>query len=157
VPVNNFEGHYSVSNTGKVKSHKWGKERLLKQIKNKYGYLTIFLCKNNHKTNIAVHLLVWDAFGNKLRVNKFQVDHKDEDKLNNNILNLQLLTVRQNVSKTYQLKRSLPTGVSWEKKINKYRAKIYIGNKDITLGFFYSVQKAKAAYQNKLREVYNGK
>ena len=86
--IKDYEGHYQVSNWGRVKSIKFGKEKILKLIKDKDGYLQVTLCKNNIKKVYKVHRLVAEAFidnTDKLP----QVNHKDENKLNNNVENLE--------------------------------------------------------------------
>lgn len=42
--IEGYEG-YKISNYGNVKSLKFGKEKILKPIKDKYGYLQVILCK----------------------------------------------------------------------------------------------------------------
>ena len=83
-----YEGHYQVSNFGKVKSIKFGKEKILKLNKDKDGYLQVTLCKNNIKKVYKVHRLVAEAFLDN-PYNLSQVNHKDEDKTNNNVDNLE--------------------------------------------------------------------
>ena len=83
-----YEGHYQVSNFGKVKSIKFGKEIILKLNKDKDGYLQVTLCKNNIKKVYKVHRLVAQAFLDN-PYNLSQVNHKDEDKTNNNVDNLE--------------------------------------------------------------------
>ena len=83
-----YEGHYQVSNWGRVKSIKFGKEKILKLIKDKDGYLQVTLCKNNIKKVYKVHRLVAEAFIDNTD-NLPQVNHKDENKLNNNVDNLE--------------------------------------------------------------------
>jgi len=94
--VNGFEGLYQISNFGKVKSlpRKWQpKEIILKPGKDKNGYFKVILHKNKIRYNKQVHILVFDNFGkSKRNGHKLQVDHFDENKQNNYIENLQLLT-----------------------------------------------------------------
>lgn len=92
-PVYGFEGLYEVSNLGNVKSldrykiDRWKKEVLiqgciLKQNIDKYGYLHVGLYKNAKYKNCTVHRLVAEAFIPNPD-NLPQVNHKDENKLNN--------------------------------------------------------------------------
>lgn len=88
-PVVGYEALYEVSNWGRVKSLKFGKERILKQGKDKKtGYLHVVLCKNNIKKTFLVHRLVAEAFIPNPN-NYKEVNHKDEDKTNNSVDNLE--------------------------------------------------------------------
>ncbi|WP_304610373.1 NUMOD4 domain-containing protein [Muribaculum intestinale] len=92
-----YEGLYKVSNHGRVMSFCNRKTPLvLKQRNSVWGYPTVCLCKGkkHHKT-IVVHRLVAKAFipnPNNFRV----VNHKDEDKTNNNVNNLEWCTHEYN-------------------------------------------------------------
>ena len=44
-PVSGYEGLYEVSDTGRVRSLKFGKARVLKPRNNGWGYLLVNLCK----------------------------------------------------------------------------------------------------------------
>lgn len=84
---------YQISNLGRIKSLKFGKEKILKCIKNnKSGYLHLDLYYNGKKCNNQIHILVYENFNNyKLKSNEC-VHHKDENKLNNNLDNLEFMT-----------------------------------------------------------------
>ena len=84
----NYEGHYQVSNQGRVKSLKQGKERILKARKLPSGYLQVDLYKNGEYKHYTVHRLVAKAFIPNPN-NLPDVNHKDEDKTNNNLSNIE--------------------------------------------------------------------
>ena len=91
-----YEGHYQVSNLGRVKSIKFGKEIILKQhINIKGGYYYVCLLKNGKHKNYYVHRLVAEAFL-PITDNLPQVNHKDENKLNNSVDNLEWCTNEYN-------------------------------------------------------------
>ena len=71
-----YEGLYQVSNFGRVKSTKFGKERILKLTKDKDGYLIVNLYKNNKSKTLKVHRLVAEVFLPN-PYNLPQVNHKD--------------------------------------------------------------------------------
>ena len=96
-PVVGYEGHYQISNFGRVKSIKFGKEIILKQHKDKFGYLYVDLYKNNIKKKYKVHRLVAEAFLPN-PYNLLQVNHRDENKLNNNVDNLEWCTNEYNIN-----------------------------------------------------------
>ena len=84
-----YEGLYKVSNLGNVKKCLSG--RILKSSNDKYGYKQIHLCKNGVQKTYKVHRLVAQAFLPNPN-NLPQVNHKDENKLNNNVSNLEFCT-----------------------------------------------------------------
>ena len=87
-PIKGYEGLYEVSNLGRVKSLKFGKERMLKVSKDKKGYLHVVLCKNGILKTYYVHRLVAEAFIDNTD-NLPQVNHKDENPQNNIYTNLE--------------------------------------------------------------------
>ena len=108
-PVVGYEGLYEVSNWGRVKSlkklvkshNKWGEcyitinEKILKKRIDKYGYERVMLYKHGKSKLKQVHRLVAEAFIDNPD-NLPQVNHKDEDKLNNNVDNLEFCSVLYN-------------------------------------------------------------
>lgn len=162
--IKGYEGLYQISNFGRVKSlsrivsGKKNSERRLPEIVkipgyDRKGYQIIILRKNINKV-YHIHHLVWDHFGNWGRDGrKLQVDHIDGDRLNNQIKNLQLLTNRQNITKYHKDRRELPTGVIYEKRAKKFRARIYISGKNIHLGLFNNIEDAAKAYQRALKSL----
>ena len=96
-PVIGYEGLYKISNMGRVKSIKFNKEKILFLQKDKYGYLRVGLRKMGKLKNYFVHRLVAEAFipnPNNLPI----VNHKDENKQNNCVENLEWCTVKYNNS-----------------------------------------------------------
>jgi len=95
-------GEYYISNQGRVKSHKFGKERILKPGLIGSGYQFVDLCfKGKKPTSRTIHKLVALAFIPNPE-NKPQVNHKDGDKLNNCIDNLEWVTRQENVRHAWE-------------------------------------------------------
>lgn len=107
-----FEGKYQVSNTGQVRSLNYkrtGKTKILKQNTTKRGYKQVTLCKKGEKPYpYYVHRLVAQAFIQNPN-NLPEVNHKDENKANNAVWNLEWCdrlynneygTARQRMSKS---------------------------------------------------------
>ena len=94
-----YEGLYQVSNYGRVRSLNYnhtGKVKLLKSRVNKHGYNLVYLFKYKLK-GLQIHRLVAQAFiPNPL--NLPQVNHKDENKLNNYVDNLEWCDAKYNVN-----------------------------------------------------------
>lgn len=84
-----FEDYY-VSNLGRVKSFKNGKERFLNI--NNYPYYIVGLCKNKTVTNILIHHLVYETFSDNKVLDKECVHHKNEDPTDNRFENLEKIT-----------------------------------------------------------------
>ncbi len=141
-----YSGRYQISSFGNVRNAE--KEKILSQCNDKRGYLVVTFSNNGEAKQYRIHLLVWDYFGDSKRDGrKLQVDHKDNNKKNNNISNLQLLTARQNTIKSIS-KRKLPTGVCFVSKINKYQAQAYHLGKVRWLGYFNNKEGAEQSYKN---------
>lgn len=108
-----YEGLYQVSNKGRVKSLR--NNIILKQSAERNGYPCIVLSVGNKPKTFYVHHLVSEAFvGNrpKGRMNgdwnkKFVINHKDENRLNNNIENLEIITQSENIKYGTAEKRRL--------------------------------------------------
>lgn len=91
--VKGYEGLYQISNLGNIKSNTNIKSKRI----NKQGYLTTQLCKNNKKRSKRINRLVAEAF--IPNPNNFpQVNHKDENKLNNEVSNLEWCTEKYNTN-----------------------------------------------------------
>ena len=103
-PVKGYELLYSVSNLGKVKSLHYNhgnKEKILVGRINRGGYRT-FLFNNNYKRKyITEHRLVAQAFLPNPN-NYPQINHKDGNKLNNNVCNLEWCSAKQNSIHAYK-------------------------------------------------------
>lgn len=106
VDIEDFEGLYQTSDEGRVKSlardivYKDGRirhqeEKLLKPITDSGGYLYVQLYKDGKRENKKIHQLVAIAFiPNPDGLP--QVNHKDEDKANNRVDNLEWCTHEYN-------------------------------------------------------------
>jgi hypothetical protein len=89
-----FDGKYKVTDEGKVLSTV-GKEKELKGKVTKEGYRMVVFNVNKKKIYRNVHRLVAQAFiPNPL--NLPEVNHKDGNKLNNHVDNLEWVTTREN-------------------------------------------------------------
>lgn len=112
-----YEGLYQVSNIGRIKSMRRGiiykdveicrngfkstfihpvRERIMKQHSYGTGYKQIMLSNKGTKSSPAVHRLVISAFVGPLP-DGCQVNHKDGNKSNNRVENLEYVTARENM------------------------------------------------------------
>ena len=91
-PVVGYEDSYEVSSLGRVKSIPRAGTRLtgrvLRYSLDKYGYRQVILAKNGGRKSAKIHRLVAQSF--LPNENNFPcVNHKDENKQNNNVSNLE--------------------------------------------------------------------
>jgi len=87
---------YEVSNYGKIRSTKNGKVKLLKVCVNNWGYELVCLSDGKKRYTSYIHRLVAEVFiptTNKALV----VNHKDKNKKNNIVNNLEWTTVMENM------------------------------------------------------------
>lgn len=107
--IDGYEGLYQISNLGQVKSLKFGKERIMKQKTTCHGYKAISLSINGENKEFPIHRLVAQAFIDN-PYNKPVINHKDCNKTNNNVDNLEWCTQQENIKYSYDLGRiTIPT------------------------------------------------
>lgn len=103
-----YEGRYQVSDMGRVRSLNYlGTKtvRVLKPKTSRGGYLCVSLCKNGKIWYAKIHRLVYGTFIGidkpYLRRGKgsecWVINHKDGDRTNNRLSNLELITQAENV------------------------------------------------------------
>lgn len=107
--IKGYEGFYQISNKGRVRSlnrYKYNhqgqqevKEKILKPfICN--GYYKVRLQKDGHAKKFYIHRLVASEFLDLRGYStKYQVDHIDNNRLNNDVDNLQIITQAENIKK----------------------------------------------------------
>lgn len=96
--IQGYEGLYQVSNYGRVKSlcaGRWHTEMIRKAVPDKDGYLTVVFKKDNKVSCYKIHRLVASAFISNPN-NLPHINHKDENKTNNHVSNLEWCTAKYN-------------------------------------------------------------
>lgn len=101
----NYEGYYQISNFGNIRSldrkirfnkgYSIKKGKMLKPILNKKGYYKVSLSKNQKEKRFFIHRLVAIHFIEN-PLSKEQVNHKDGNKKNNRVDNLEWCTNLEN-------------------------------------------------------------
>lgn len=129
-PIEDFKDKYEISNLGRIRN----KETSYIFIPQKRGkYLKVSLSKNGIKRQLSIHKLVAETFLNKsnfkcmpdenrslINMDKLEVNHKNEDKYDNRINNLEWCTHKYN---SYYSKCIEKCSKAKEKPINQYDLK----------------------------------
>lgn len=126
-PVKGYEGLYEVSDRGRVRGLKrtvikkngvpfTAKECMLTPHRTPKGYLLADLWKENKEKRLYIHRLVAEAFIPNPGALK-EVNHKDENKENNTVENLEWSSRLENVRYGTGIKRG---GQSRSKKVYQY-------------------------------------
>ena len=141
--IQGYEGIYQVSSHGRVKSlnyNKTGLEGILNPNNNGKGYLQVYLTKNKKSKKVLIHRLVAQAFLYK-PIDKNYVNHKDGNKSNNNVNNLEWCTRSENqqhafdtglinktkLSDTHKGERHWNYGKHWNKEAKDKMSKAHKG------------------------------
>ena len=128
---------YEISNFGRVKSYKYDKinGKIMKPYRTTKGYLQIDLQldgrKRQNRVHLAVHRLVAQAFIPNPD-NLPEVNHKDEDKTNNHVDNLEWCTTEYNCN----------YGNHGENIAKKTRMSIYSIDENGNVEYFDGVREA---------------
>lgn len=103
VPIKDYEDRYLVSNTGKIFSIK--RQIFLKPVIER-NYYRVQLFNGKKFKHFHIHRIVANTFLSN-PYNLPEVNHKDEDKLNNNVSNLEWCTKTYNINYGTCIHRSL--------------------------------------------------
>ena len=133
-----YEGLYEVSDKGNVRNVR--RNTLLKLTKTYYGYIQVNLYKNGIRTGLRVHRLVAQAFLPNPD-NLPEINHKDEDKTNNRVDNLEWCDRKYNNN----------YGDRLEKSINKKIKNGYVNEENVGLS---REEYMKKYYQEHKKELY---
>ena len=148
--IKGYDG-YGITLNGNVYS--WKTEKYLSIQMSPNGYKTILLYNNGRATMQYIHRLVYEAFVGDIPKG-LTIDHINEDKLDNKISNLQLLTRAENWRKFYD--NDEERIIEGYKKINGFN-NYYINKKGEVLSFKYGKNeeyKGEKIYTDEKGNVY---
>lgn len=162
-----WEEFYQVSDYGRVKSKPRGKLIHLKQgsfvrkfpgkilsvSPGYYGYPQCTLTDGKKREQCQVHLLVAKVFLGLKPSEGFVIDHKDNNRLNCHVDNLQKISVRINTSKDKKGGTSEFTGVSWHKTRSKWVCHISAEGGKVYLGTYEGEREASVMYLKALNKL----
>jgi hypothetical protein len=158
--IKNFPRYY-VDKTGRIYSEKT--KKILKEFSNRCGYSVVCLYNKKYKNGgyRGVHRLVAIAFIENPKQKKC-VNHKDGNKRNNHVSNLEWCTHSENQIHAYKnelmsrgsknnKKQSKYMNVSWSAWAKKWVAGITRNNKTKHLGYFKDEEEAGKAVTNYIK------
>ncbi|RUT50961.1 NUMOD4 motif-containing HNH endonuclease [Campylobacter fetus] len=114
-PLKGFEDYYEGSSLGNIRNIKT--KKILKTYLINSGYKALKLTINSKRYSVLTHKIIAETFIPNTALN-LVVNHKDCNKLNNNITNLEWITQSENCKHAYRIKPEI-----------KERCKSYIGKK----------------------------
>jgi len=145
-----YEKLYKVSDLARVKSMFYRgtkKEGILTQTNAGHGYLHVSLHKENKGSHIKVQILVAMAFLGHIRCGHLKVvDHKFQDRKDNRLSMIQIITQRKNTNKKHISSSSKHTGVYFHNLHKRWYSAIRILKEKIHLGSFDKEEDAATAY-----------
>lgn len=141
-PIEGFNGYYWISDRGRVKSLKSSKEEKIVSTKvSKTGYEIVTLYNGDGtRTDYRVHRLVALAFIPNPK-NLPQVNHKDEDKENNYVDNLEWCDSKYNNNYGTRIDRAI-SNTNYRERSKKFYKPVYVVFPDGTYKHFVSIKSA---------------
>ena len=126
--IKGYEGHYQISNYGRVKSFNKGKVKIVKPCLHTVGYLYVDLFKKCKCQKSKIHRLVAGAFIPNPE-NKATVDHIFNNKFDNYFENLRWATMAENNQFAYDTGAKKSGSGSYQAKLTdeqvRYCRKMY--------------------------------
>jgi len=120
--VVDYEEIYQVSNLGRAKSFHYdaGNGRVLKTQNGTYPQVT--LCRDGNREQVSMHHLISKAFLGPAPSPDYEVNHKNGDKYDNRVENLEWVTRSENERHAYRvLGREAPRGEAHKSsKLTRY-------------------------------------
>jgi len=151
--IPDYEGLYQLSNLDRVSSLKFESTTILKENIDNRGYINYCLWKGGKSKTLRLHVLKMMVYkGFEPCGHKLVVDHIDNDKANNDLSNLQIITHRKNLTKDKK-STSNYAGVSWNKQCKRWVSQIRINSVVTYLGVYTDEYPAHLAYEKALKEI----
>jgi hypothetical protein len=149
-PIDGYKGNYLISNHGNVKCLRNGLISPIKPRIDRAGYLTVRLTKNGETNTRYIHRLVAAAYVPN-HMNKPFINHRNGNKLDNSLKNLEWVTHAENIKHAYDIK--LIPKYNEKKVVDDCSGKKYSSIKDASndLSIKYSTLRGflNGRYKNK--------
>lgn len=149
-PVKGYEEFYAVSNLGRIKSlgnDKSRKEKFLKPAKDGWGYFQVTLFKDGKRKRFKVHRLVASAFIPNPEGFE-QVNHRDENKINNCISNIEWCSAKYNVNFGTRNKRAAASMTNHPARSKAVEASRFSDFREICLRFASTAEAERNGYNS---------
>ncbi len=144
IDIKGYEDKYAIDKDGNVWSKNYrqtGKMKKLKASPDGCGYLMVGVCKDGKRKMLKIHKLLAQYYLPDYS-DDLVVDHIDQDKQNNCLSNLRMVTRQQNAfntkAKGYTFRK--------DKKTKPWQGQIMKDGKAINLGYFATKEEARQAY-----------
>ena len=149
--INGFN-RYWITNTGEIfvepsgKKHSFKTAKFMSKAKTLTGYEFVLIERyDGKKVNKYIHRLVAEAFILNAE-NKKEVDHIDCNRSNNHLSNLRWATIQENRQYSWDKTRT-KGGIKFDKRLNRWIARITINNERKYLGCFQTKEEAEKVLQ----------
>ena len=152
VPLFSPYEKYSIDTEGNVYGIR-GEIMIPYQRKDGYYQIQLWDGKKHHPK--PIHRLIAQIFLRNFDEKLF-VDHIDRNPLNNCVQNLRMCTHHQNsMNKTKTSKNTSGyKSISWNKEKKKWHARIKCNGKNIHIGYFENIERARESYNQKASELF---
>lgn len=102
------------------------------------GYIKIRIFGKEYRAHRLAWLYEYGEFPEGI------LDHIDQNKLNNSISNLRIVTVSENGhnTKLYSSNKSGHKNIFWDKRVSKYSVSLCYNNKPKKLGYYKNIEDA---------------
>jgi len=137
IPIDKLDGMYLIDMSGNVYTKKSKSLRTIKQYISPNGYVKVNITHNKKNINLLVHRLIAITYLKK-ESGKEYVNHKDGNKKNNSIENLEWCTILENAR--HARETGLTVGVPTTEK-TKQKLSIIHKEKWLKLGKSYNAKK----------------
>lgn len=144
--IDGYHGYYEASDLGRVRSNnRISKNHIMKQHLKNTGYLQVALQNGPKTDHKLVSRLIYETFHGRTDL---QIDHINEVKTDNRLINLQALSCSDNIIKAKRHnKTSQYPGVCLYHN-GKWKAQIVLNGVKKSLGYFTIESEAYQAYLN---------